>query len=750
MRLNASDDDRLIEDAASRFLRDRSILHGDGNDTALWAMFAEMGWCALPIPEAAGGLGGQASTVAVLVEALGHGRVTAPYLATVVHAAGLLAFFNDARAFEMLGRIASGETRVALLPGGRIFAEPGEEACILNGKAELVLGGDRAELFLVPVDESAGLFLIPADTAGLSVTPVIAIDGRGYADVRFDAVKAADPLTSLSLDQCVAWAEDRMTAMLCADALGAIRALMERTIAHSATRVQFGRPLQSFQVVEHMIADMAIGAEEARAAMQFALAKLDGDVTERRRAVSAAKVKIGAIGRAVANIAIQIHGAMGVTEELDVGSFAKRLLAFDVLGGTAAEHLARYMAHVRGNATDVMLADRIGQSDASPTLVLDAEYLAFRVEIAAYLDTSLPCDISRGQQFTTTVYAEPDIAQPWQDILHQSGRSAPNWPARFGGTGWDPIRRYIWAHETARRFAPFASPIGLPLVGPVLMHYGTADQQARFLPPIAAGTELWCQGFSEPSAGSDLAGLATRATRNGAEYVVNGTKIWTTHGHFAHFMAALVRTDPASRRRDGISFLIIDMNSPGIEIRPIVTIGGDHEVNQVFFDDVRVPVANLVGGEGQGWEIAKFLLEYERGGDIMSAGHRALIEEIRVVAIERGTKDDAFWRDFASISIDIDILEILELRVLLGAATHDAVPSILKLRASEIQQAVTGLGIRLLGRDGLRWIDARPLHDWPGVKREDAFLSRYLNSRANTIFGGAREIQKTIIAKTVF
>ena len=743
MRLEPCDDDLLIEEAAIRFLRDHPVLAPEPGDTPMWKQFAEMGWTALPVPEWAGGLGGKASTVAILVEALGRGRDVSAYLATAVHAAGLLSRFSDDRAGQLLSEIASGDLFAVVLPPGCVETT----GATLNGNAELVLGGDQANIFLVP--GATGLIVVPADAPGLNVASVAAVDGRGYADVALSNVAADDVLVNQDISADLAWADDWLTTMLCADALGAIRALIDRTVSYTGTRVQFGRTLQSFQVIEHGIADMTIGVEQAQAALQLALAMMSERTCHRVRAVSAAKVTIGAIGRAVANASIQFHGAMGVTEELDVGAFAKRLLAFDVLGGTAGHHLARYAVRAKSGQATHLLDCAASAVDDSPNIALSNDHKSFRSEITAYLDEAMPSEIARAQQFTTTVYAEPDIAQPWQHILYKKGFSAPHWPKEFGGTGWDPVQRYIWAHETARRFAPFSSPLGLPLVGPVLMHYGTVEQQKRYLPPIVAGEELWCQGFSEPSAGSDLAGLSTRATRDGDEYVVNGTKMWTTHGHFAQFMAALVRTDRESKRRDGISFLIIDMASPGIEIRPIVTIGGDHEINQVFFDDVRVPASNIVGNEGQGWEIAKFLLEYERGGDIMTAGHRVLLEEIRVAALLNNCQSDAFWRAFSEISIEIDVLECLELRVFSGAAKHDAVPSILKLRASEIQQAVTELGIRCLGRNSLRWIAQRPLHEQPGIGNESAFVSRYLNSRANSIFGGAREIQKTIIAKTV-
>jgi acyl-CoA dehydrogenase len=411
--------------------------------------------------------------------------------------------------------------------------------------------------------------------------------------------------------------------------------------------------------------------------------------------------------------------------------------------------LSRYAALAKDEGVAGTYLAQLQEPTEGIHLSLDAQNREFRNEVIGFLKASLPAQLAEAQQLTTTVYAEADIAGEWHQALHHRGWSASNWPREYGGPGWSAEQRYVWAHESIAAGAPIISPIGLPLVGPVLMHFGSPAQKARYLPPIVSGAELWCQGFSEPGAGSDLAALNTRASRHEGDYKVNGTKIWTTHAHFAHFMAALVRTGPSGARREGISFLLIDMRSPGITIRPILTIGGDHELNQIFLDDVSVPATNLVGDEGQGWAIAKFMLEYERGGDIMSAGHRRLMSELREIALRRELQDPhSFWLDFAQVAIDIDALEMLELRTLLGCPdSSPAAASILKLRASEIQQAVTELGIRVLGRDAIRWQSHRPLYRLPGARAEDALVSRYLNSRANTIFGGAREIQKTLIAR---
>jgi alkylation response protein AidB-like acyl-CoA dehydrogenase len=755
MIFEAAEDDGLIAEIAERFLKswftDHPRTELSGHDPALWAEFAQMGWLAMPLGEEFGGIAASALTLAALLEVIGKERVNEPYVPTVVHALSLLTEAQGEPSRALMAQVAGGEAIVAVVDRG-MSANMTASGYRLSGEATLVQGGDCASVLLVAADLDGGkaLFIVPVDAPGVEVRKVPTIDGSSMADVVLSSVGTGVEHVTQDHDllERLAWARDRASAMMCADAVGAMRALLDRTIEYTHARHQFGKSLRSFQVIDHGIADMRIALDEARAATHLAIGKIDAPPTHRQRGLSAARVKVGAGGQNVAQMAVQFHGAMGVTEELDVGAYFKRLLAIDVTLGTRAAYVDEYIAVMRSGDASACLAEDDARGLA-PDFGLSREGREFRAEIAAFLDVAVPGDIAVAQQLTTTVYPEADVAGRWQTIAHGRGVAAPNWPAEFGGPGWSPEQRYIWAHETARRFVPITSPIGLPLVGPVLMHYGTLAQQQRFLPPIIDGSELWCQGFSEPGAGSDLAALSTRAVRDGDDYVVTGSKMWTTHGHFAHFMAALVRTGIDGNKRAGISFLIIDMRSAGIEVRPIVTIGGDHEVNQVFLDDVRVPASNLVGKDGQGWEIAKFLLEYERGGDIMSAGHRALLNEIRDVAVARGAQSEDFWRTFAEVSIDIDTLEVMELRALFGATKDAATPSVIKLRASEIQQAVTHIGVELLGADLLRWDARRPLYHGNGARPEQAFASRYLNSRANTIFGGAREIQKSLIARAV-
>jgi acyl-CoA dehydrogenase len=365
-------------------------------------------------------------------------------------------------------------------------------------------------------------------------------------------------------------------------------------------------------------------------------------------------------------------------------------------------------------------------------------------------------EMKRGHALTPSVFSEPDIAGAWHRALYKKGWVAPAWPKEYGGCGWSPAQRWIFASECARAGAPNVSPMGLQMVGPVIMKFGTQAQKGFYLPRILSGEDYWCQGYSEPGAGSDLASLKTRALRDGTDYVINGTKIWTTHAHYANRMFALVRTSDTGRKQEGISFILIDMNTPGITIRPILTIGGDHEVNQVFFDDVRVAAENLVGEEGKGWTYGKYLLEFERGGGIASARLRVGLEQVAAIARNEGRLVGDWAAKIADVDIDIDALETTELRAMSALSSGQnpgPVSSLLKLRTSEIRQAVTRLGVEILGSDALIVEPRRPLYNLndPSLLPENelALVPEYLNGRAYTIFGGTSEVQRDIIAKVM-
>ncbi|WP_239806193.1 acyl-CoA dehydrogenase family protein [Croceicoccus hydrothermalis] len=395
---------------------------------------------------------------------------------------------------------------------------------------------------------------------------------------------------------------------------------------------------------------------------------------------------------------------------------------------------------------------------------LSSQEIAFRDEVRAFLRDNLPDRIKRGAASSPTVFVEPDVGQDWNAILADMGWLGYQWPEEYGGTGWTSTQRYIFEKECALAGAPNLTVLGLKLVAPVIFNFGTEEQRREYLPRILSGQDYWCQGFSEPNAGSDLASLSCRAVRDGDDYVISGSKIWTTHAHFANRMFLLVRTNTDGRKQAGISFLLMDLDDPGVQIRPIVTLAGDHEVNQVFLENVRVPAANLVGEEGQGWTIAKFLLENERGGSCHAPKLAYDIEQVMIAAAEqpdgRGGKlsDDRDWqRRVAKLRLEVDALEMIELKILAEIANgREPGPqtSLTKMIASNLRQDIDLLAVDLYGPAGLQLPNARPLY---GENAPDPLCSpdaqvasaRYLNSRAWTIFGGTNEVQSTIIAKTV-
>ena len=377
---------------------------------------------------------------------------------------------------------------------------------------------------------------------------------------------------------------------------------------------------------------------------------------------------------------------------------------------------------------------------------------AFRDEVRAFLAESLSPRLRRGAALTSGVFAEPDIAREWQAILEARGWLVYHWPATAGGPGWSPIQRWIFEKECAEAGAPILPGMGLKLVGPVLYTFGTDAQKAEYLPRLRSGEHVWAQGFSEPSSGSDLASLRTRAIREGDEYVVSGHKIWTTQAQFANRLFALVRTDPEVKPQQGISFLLIDMATPGVTVKPILSASGDHELNEVFLDAVRVPVSDRIGEEGQGWGIAKFLLENERGGSSFAP---ALLADLARLREAMGPLSGELAARAARLELEAEALEMTELRTLIeieNGAAPDPRSLTTKLLASEIRQGIEALAVDGFGMAGLQLPEERPFYrpDMPPPVRSDeaqVAAARYLNARAWSIFGGTSEIQLTIIAK---
>jgi len=385
----------------------------------------------------------------------------------------------------------------------------------------------------------------------------------------------------------------------------------------------------------------------------------------------------------------------------------------------------------------------------------DPDLIAFRDEVRSFLREQLTDELRRGQRLCASLYPEPEVSVPWARILNRRGWLVPLWPKEWGGTGWSPLQRFVFETECALAGAPLVNPMGPRLLGPVLLRYGSEAQKRRFLPQILSGSAYWCQGFSEPGAGSDLAALKTRAVREGDDYIVNGSKIWTTHAQHADWMFALVRTGTEGKPQQGISFLLLDMRSPGVTVRPIATIGGDHDVNEVFFDHVRVPVDQRIGEENQGWDCAKYLLEFERGAGIFSPRLRSQLKRIgdTLAALRAaGMSMDALLEQrFGETVADLDAFEMMELLALHKTGSGGrpgAMASILKLRASRLKQSIGELGVEVLGAEAARWRDDLSALPY-GEEVGGVLAPEYANSRANTIFGGAAEVQLGLIYRAM-
>jgi alkylation response protein AidB-like acyl-CoA dehydrogenase len=399
-----------------------------------------------------------------------------------------------------------------------------------------------------------------------------------------------------------------------------------------------------------------------------------------------------------------------------------------------------------------------------------AEDLAFRDEVRTFLEAKLTPELRQAGLLMTSVYADHEASMAWQAILHERGWAAPAWPVEYGGCGWSLTQHYIFSRESTLAGAPALSPMGIRMVAHAIIAFGTDEQKDFFLPRILTGEVFFCQGYSEPEAGSDLAALSMAAIDDGDHLVCTGSKIWTTHATEANWIFALVRTSRSAKKQQGITFVLIDMTTPGIEIRPLVMTSGEKVQNQIFFDAVRVPKANVVGRIDDGWTVAKYLLEFERGGGATAPGLQVMAESVATEARNQPgpaggvlIEDPAFAAKLADIRIRTEVLEILEYRVLATVAegkNPGAASSMLKILSTELSQAITELALEAAGPRGRVYQPhatrpGGPVQDFepPG----DGYVSgqpwqavaplRYFNDRAGSIYAGSNEIQRNILAK---
>jgi pimeloyl-CoA dehydrogenase large subunit len=393
-------------------------------------------------------------------------------------------------------------------------------------------------------------------------------------------------------------------------------------------------------------------------------------------------------------------------------------------------------------------------------LTFSAEERAFEQEVRDFIAQNLTPEIKHAQSLTPSVFSDPDIGIAWQQALHRKGWGAPGWPVEHGGPDWTPAQRWIFEAESARAGVPSVNVMGVKMVGPVIIGFGTPEQQNFYLPRILSGEDYWCQGYSEPGSGSDLASLKTKAERKGDKYIVNGQKTWTTLAQHADMIFCLCRTDTNAKKQMGISFIVFDMKSKGVTVRPIETIDGGREVNEVFFDDVEVPVENLIGEENKGWDYAKFLLGNERTGIARVGVSKERLRRIKELAskVEQNGKpvleDQGFREKLAACEIELKALELTQLRVVADEGKHgkgkpNPASSVLKIKGSEIQQTTTELLMEVIGPFAAPY----DVHGDDGSNETMDWTAQiapsYFNNRKVSIYGGSNEIQRNIITKAV-
>ncbi|WP_176599186.1 MULTISPECIES: acyl-CoA dehydrogenase family protein [Sphingobium] len=743
MTFARTDTQQMFGDMLSRLLdaendfeeRRRRLSGAEPDRLALWPALAEQGIIGATLPEDAGGFGGTMRDLAVVMEDVGRKLVVEPVLASALSGAILHAAGDDPA-----GLIA-GETLVVFAheEGFDPFAPPATSATragdgfVLSGSKLAVRHADLADQFLVTAtcDGDSGIYQVERGAQGLALDSFRMIDGSSAATLEMAGV----PARYLGGGDLILETIGRGIIALAAETVGIISALNAATYAYLSTRKQFGVSLASFQALQHRAADMFAAAEEAQVLTERAIEAFDEDMADRSGLVSALKALVDDAGRRVGHEAVQMHGGMGVSDELDVSHYMKRLAAIRAEFGSADLHRARY-------------------AGLGVNFVRESP---FRAEVRDFVRQHLPADIARKGALGLEIDKDDYVC--WQKILRDKGWFGAGWPVEHGGAGWTIDQQLIFLQESALNNAPMIIPYGVNMIGPVLQEFGTEAQRARYLPGILSSDTWWCQGYSEPNSGSDLASLKTTAVRDGDHYIVNGTKMWTTEAHWADMMHCLVRTDREVKAQRGISMLLIDMDSPGIEVRPIVTIDGQHHTNQLFLDNVRVPVENLVGGEGQGWTIAKFLLSHERVAIADTGPKLRLLQNIKAMFadVRPSPSRDRLAEKLAGAEIELLTLCALEQSYISGwaqgASRDGPEASVLKIRSTEILQKLSEIALEIEGPLGGAH-DPHDLHLEPhgqfsAAQRASLMAHQYLYGRCWSIFGGTNEIQRNLIARTL-
>ncbi|MEH3086917.1 MAG: acyl-CoA dehydrogenase [Xylophilus ampelinus] len=734
-----------------------------GFDRGYWGEIAGLGWLSILVPEADGGLGlGLAEACAVAGQA-GYHLLPEPFVDAGVHPARLLADLpGSARRSALLDGIAAGATVAGVAWQARMgqldVEAPQAEALrrdgdllALSGRLRFVQPAAGADGWIVwlRLDGAPALAWLPAAALARPPAQRLAVDGSAQCDLVLDgAVLAPSDLLAAGgvAQDALRRANEHARLAQAAELAGIARRAFEITRRHLCDRVQFGRPIGSFQALQHRLVDGWMQVELAEACLRDAVAQAAraAGPAELARAASRAQARCGHAATEMCRAAIQLHGAIGTTFEHDIGLYFRRAMALSARGGNAAAHRRRFGAAAMPQAAAADGAGPAWEGDRFPT---DADWDAmpeadFRRMVRALFARHYP-EARRHLPYRQTWAQSRD----WYMTLSRLGWLAPAWPREHGGLGLPADKLIAYIEESEAWGVARPPDQGLVMVGPILMRFGTDAQRARFLPKVLSGEHVWTQGYSEPGAGSDLAAVRTEAVLDGDHFTVNGQKTWTTWGADGTHMFMLVRTDKTVKKQAGISFLLVDLKTPGITVRPIRNIADEQEFCEVFFDDVRVPRENLVGELHQGWTVAKALLGFERLFTGSPRHSQHTLRAVEELARQRGLFEDAaFAARFAELLLDTLDLGAAYAGFAAIAKRGEPMPpsiSMLKVWSTETYERLALLlieaGAEYGGMRERAVTDEVDLH----------LVAPLFNALGAKIFAGSNEIQRNILAKAV-
>jgi alkylation response protein AidB-like acyl-CoA dehydrogenase len=781
MQADVNDTLVLFRDSAAGFLsatdqrqRARALeAAGGGLDRACWQQLAELGWFSLLVPEADGGLGLGLPEVVAIAQEAGRHLLPEPLVDAGVQPLALLAALPaSALRSELLTALQAGQTvggvawqesagelepgsgmAYARLAGSGAPARSAGQSLALSGTQRFVRPALGADGWIVACElqDATALCWLDAHATGLTCKLDAGVDGLATGTLVMDEAPARLLATGPEALRALHTANDVARLAQAAELAGIARRTLELTCEYLRTRVQFGKPIGSFQALQHRAVDMLVQVELAEACLRDCVQAATAAAGQGGEALAAiasrAKARCAHAATEVTRQAIQLHGAIGTTNEYDIGLYFKRAMTLASRLGNAATHRQRWLrlqAPAEAVVTPVSAPDMApGDFDFRP----DQDWAAmpeprFRALVRALFARHYP-EGRRFQPYRQTW----DESRDWYMTLSRLGWLAPAWPREHGGMGLPADKLIAYIEETEAWGVARPPDQGLVMVGPILMRFGTDDQRRRFLPPILAGEHVWTQGYSEPNAGSDLAAVRTEAVIEGDHFIVNGQKTWTTWGADGTHMFMLVRTDKTVKKQAGISFLLVDLKTPGITVRPIRNIAGESDFCEVFFDNVRVPRENLVGALNEGWTVAKALLGFERLFTGSPKHSQHTLRQVEKLARQRGLQTDpAFLARLAELQLDALDLGAAYTGFAEMAKRGEAIPptiSILKIWSTETYERLALLLIEYAQ-------DYGALRDHCQSDEIDLHVVAPLfNAMGAKIFAGSNEIQRNILARTV-